>query len=133
MQWSQAMSSPHFNSQTPGCQIHTTREGTCSKAPCNHVTNAQRAPGAVAHAFSPWQSHHILCIRSVVAFQSLPAYDSCVKEINDSYLRTDWCIHQPPNLLPLPMKSTYKNAAARALNLPCHDMHHNCKQGYFDE
>ncbi|QSQ19024.1 hypothetical protein JY651_27145 [Pyxidicoccus parkwayensis] len=132
------MSNYHFNSRTPGSKIHTTSTGKCGKAPCDYRANAPGAPGAKAHAFSPWEAHHIICLKSIRAFgdqTKYPEFQSCISEIEDTYRRTDWCINQNLNLIPLPLKGTYKqhNPASHGLDLPCHDMHHNAKLGYQDE
>jgi hypothetical protein len=122
---------PHFNGNTPNCKIHTTRGGTCSKKPCGYQENAKKAPSAKAHNHSPWEAHHLLPFESINAYGSIDDYKSCSLEIDATYRRTEWCLNQPANLIPLPLRATYKHdAASRSLDLPCHNMHHNCKLGY---
>jgi hypothetical protein len=128
----------HFNSRTPGSKIHTESTGTCARGACDYRANAPGAAGATAHTFSPWEAHHIVCLKSIRAFGDLrqyPQFQSCITEIEDTYRRTDWCINQRPNLIPLPLKATYKehDPASHTLNLPCHNMHHNAKLGYQSE
>ncbi|HEX5753088.1 MAG TPA: AHH domain-containing protein [Archangium sp.] len=141
------MSTYHFNSRTLGSKIHTEATGTCAKGPCDYRANAPGAAGATAHAFSPWEAHHIICLKSIKAFGDqikYPQFQSCILEIEATYRRTDWCINQGPNLIPLPLKKTYnplspnkpnpqQPPASLNLNLPCHNMHHNAKLGYQDE
>jgi hypothetical protein len=124
---------PHFDGNTPNCKIHTTRGGSCSKKPCGYQENAKKAPNAAAHNHSPWEAHHILPVESINAYGSIKPYKNYTTEIDATYRRTDWCINQAPNLIPLPLRATYKYAASRNLDLPCHRMHHRCGSGYNEE
>lgn len=141
------MSTYHFNSRTPGSKIHTQSTGKCAKGACDYRVNALGAAGATPHAFFPWEAHHIICLKSIRAFGDqikYPQFQNCIIEIEDTYRRTDWCINQSPNLIPLPLKKTYNPLSPKKpdlsqppgnlhLNLPCHNLHHNVKLGYQHE
>jgi hypothetical protein len=122
----------HFDGTAPGCNIHTTRStGPCSNAGQGHCKYRENCN---ALANDPWNAHHIVTVYAVNAYPDLPAYSSCVSEIDDCYRLTSWCINQPPNMIGLPLKSTHAAySAIRALNLPAHNLDHNCTDGYTDE
>lgn len=122
---------PHFDGSVPGSKIHTMKAGSCGKGTgCVYRNNTVALPSG----WAPWEAHHILCFESVNAYGGLPQFAKVLAEIDDTYKLTDWCLNQPPNLVALPMKDTYRHtAAARGLDLPCHNMDHNCKGGYREE
>jgi hypothetical protein len=119
----------HFDGNVAGCNIHTVREGACPKTgSCNYQT-------ACTWAYpKPWEAHHILCVHAVNAYPTVEDYESCIAEIGDTYQATSWCINQSPNMIALPLKSTYvAEIVIRGLNLPAHNLHHNCTLGFTDE
>ena len=119
---------PHFNGSTSGVKIHTTRGGSCGKGTgCDYRANTTALP----NGWEPWEAHHVLCFESVNSYGGLPDYSTVMTEIDDTYKLTDWCLNQPPNMIALPLKNTYRTiVASRGLNLPCHNVDHNCKEGY---
>jgi len=120
--------------------IHTSRVGTCNQGKCDYKENAPKNP---PYPKKPRQSHHVLPVSTLIAYQSMyPA--EVVETINAVYKGTKWCANKEPNLIWLPMKGTYtkkenetgtceKRGPIWDLNLPCHDWDHNCKNGYTDE
>lgn len=122
---------PHFNGSTPGSKIHTMKAGTCGKGSgCGYRANTTPLP----NGWEPWEAHHILCFESVNAYGGQPQFQAVLSEIDDCYKLTDWCLNQAPNMIALPLKQAYRAVAAcRGLNLPAHDVDHNCKGGYREE
>ncbi|WPB76673.1 hypothetical protein KYC5002_47755 [Archangium violaceum] len=132
----------HFNKNTLGSKIHTTKGG----GPCPHA-KANRPPGGRANcnyrkisgglAYSPWEAHHVLCVEAINRYGEIRTYKAYVIKIEKCYLMTDWCINQKANMLAMPRKSTYlkkkNHPSVLSLNIPCHDWDHNCIDGYFDE
>lgn len=130
---------PHFNKNTPGSKIHTTKGG----GPCPHA-KAKAPPGERATCnyktlsggfpYRPWQAHHVVCVEAVNYYSAMSTYAPYATKIDDCYKMTDWCINQKKNLLAMPHKPVYQNfPASRNMNIPCHDWDHTCTDGYFDE
>jgi hypothetical protein len=117
----------HFDGSEADCKIHTAKVGTCGKGSrCGYRDNTVPLPSGL----EPWEAHHILCYQSVNAYGEKKDYESVLDEINKCYKLTDWCLNQPPNMVALPRKPVYRLfSAARSLNLPCHDVHHNLDPG----
>lgn len=125
-------------------KIHTAREGTCkSFGSCNYQKNTPDTGVP-----EPRQSHHIVCVSTTIGYKGIDSYKSYVATIDAVYKNTKWCVNQGPNLKWLPLKGTYlkvKNnlkdgkrvpkgdSGVWALDLPCHDWDHNCKDGYTAE
>jgi hypothetical protein len=122
----------HFSGNEKGCNIHTIKAGgRCSNAGAGHCTYAENAPKL---AKNPQNAHHILPIESVNAYPDLAAFSSYIDKINECYKLTKWCINQPPNIIALPRKRTYRTFPAFAsVNLPCHNLGHIGTNGYNDE
>ncbi len=127
---------PHFDGNRPGAKIHTSRGGTCAKGSCDHQSNCDtsklKATGVPTSA--KHNSHHVLPISAVSGYLIDKTYSKKVTAIHAIYRDTDWCINQSPNLIALALKSTFRHyPAVRDIDLPAHNFHHNCEDGYTDE
>ncbi len=137
----------HFTGEGD-CLIHTSKTGTCQrmakKGGCDYGKNCApeakelvkwettASPWQNADGENEWEAHHIVCVEAVIRYHV--AYASVETEIDAVYRKTEWCINQKPNLIPLPLKMVYERyEPSRTLNRPCHNWDHNVAGGYRDE
>ncbi len=73
-------------------------------------------------------------MHSVNAYPTDPDLKGYVRQVDDTYKLTKWCINQKPNMIALPLKSTHRaHEEVRDMKLPAHDVDHNCTDGYTEE
>lgn len=82
---------------------------------------------------TPWRNevHHILCQHAITDFD-VPA--DKLEYIRACLCLAEWDINASNNLLGLPLKKAYKNSDYTSpVNLTCHNVDHNTRDGYTKE
>jgi hypothetical protein len=100
----------------------------------SHIDRFNR--GYVGVSWHDREVHHVVCVHSVTdatISEQLDGNDENIQRIKDCLDLTNWDINDAHNTVGLPKKAAfYKYPASAWGGWPCHQVDHNCTDGYTD-